>query len=191
MQDKCRPFKKECMTRNVRELTKEDVNLVIDYFLNSTPEHLLRLGVDETKLLPKKEWNDLILNDLEQPPEKRKFYYVIWEVNNIPIGHSNINDIIFGEQAYMHLHIWNPDDRQKGNGTYFIKRSLQYYFDKFILKIIYCQPSALNDAPNKTLERVGFTFIKKYETTPGWINFKQFVNLWVMEKNKFLELTAH
>ena len=44
------------MTRNVRELTKGDVNLVIDYFLNSAPEHLLRLGVDATKLPPEKEW---------------------------------------------------------------------------------------------------------------------------------------
>ena len=173
------------MTRNVRELTKGDVNLVIDYFLNSTPEHLLRLGVDATKLPPEKEWETIISEDLEQPPEKRKFYYVIWEINDVPVGHSNINDIVFGQQAYMHLHLWNPGDRQKGNGTYFIAGSLQYYFEKFRLEKIYCQPNAANDAPNKTLEKAGFTFIKKYETIPGWLNFKQHVNLWVMEKNKF------
>lgn len=169
------------MTRNVRELTKDDVDLIIDYFLNSTPEHLLRLGVDETKLPGKNEWRIIILNDLEQPLEKRKFYYVIWEVNDIPVGHSNINDIVFGRQALMHLHLWNPDDRRKGNGTYFIKESLNTYFKKFRLEKIYCQPNALNDAPNKTLERVGFTFLKKYETIPGWLNYKQFVNLWVLE----------
>ena len=103
----------------------------------------------------------------------------------MPVGHSNINDIVFGQQAYMHLHLWNPGDRQKGNGTYFIAGSLQYYFEKFRLEKIYCQPNAANDAPNKTLEKAGFTFIKKYETIPGWLNFKQHVNLWVMEKNKF------
>lgn len=175
------------MKRNVRELTKNDLSLIIDYFHNSTPEHLLRLGVDETKLPQKEEWRNLILSDLEQPPEKRKFYYVTWEVNDIPVGHSNINDIAFGREAYMHLHIWKPGERQKGNGTYFVKGSLKYYFEKFRLERIYCQPNASNDAPNKTLENAGFTFVKKYETIPGWLNFKQHVILWVMEKNKFEE----
>ena len=173
------------MKRNVRELTKDDVNLIIDYFLNSTPEHLLRLGVDENKLPGKDQWIKIIIDDLELPLEKRKFYYVIWEVNSIPVGHSNINDIAFGREAFMHLHIWNTGERQKGNGAYFVKESLKYYFEKFRLERIYCQPNASNVAPNKTLEKAGFAFIKKYETIPGWLNFKQDVNLWVMEKSKF------
>ena len=171
------------MTRNVRELTKDDAHLAIDYFLNATQEHLLRLGVDGAKLPAKKEWEKIISEDLEQPFEKRKFYYVIWEIDNIPVGHSNINDIVFGQQAYMHLHLWDPGARQKGNGTYFVAASLQYYFEKFRLEKIYCQPNAENEAPNKTLEKAGFTFVKKYETIPGWLNFKQHVNLWVMEKS--------
>ncbi|HUS01483.1 MAG TPA: GNAT family N-acetyltransferase [Chitinophagaceae bacterium] len=173
------------MKRNVRELTKVDVNLIIDYFLNSTPENLSLLGVDENKLPGKNQWNKIIIDDLELLPEKRKFYYVIWEVNDIPVGHSNINDIVFGREAFMHLHIWYPGERQKGNGTYFVKESLKCYFEKFKLERIYCQPNASNDAPNKTLEKAGFTFIKKYETIPGWLNFNQHVNLWVMEKNIF------
>ncbi len=173
------------MTRHVRDMIKEDVDLIIDYFLNSTPEHLLQLGVDRTKLPAKTEWRKIIVDDLEQPLGKRKFYYIIWQLNDVPVGHSYIGDIMFGKHAFMHLHLWNTDNRQKGNGTHFIKESLKNYFEKFNLEKIFCQPNALNNAPNKTMEKAGFEFIKKYETIPSWINFKQFVNLWVLEKSKF------
>ncbi len=115
---------------------------------------------------------------------------MIWQINDIPVGHSHINNIIFGKQAYMHLHLWNSYNRQKGNGTYYVTESLKYYFEKFRLEKIFCQPNSLNNAPNKTLERAGFEFIKTYETIPGWLNFKQFVNLWRLEQIKFYNLQA-
>ena len=71
----------------------------------------------------------------------------------------------------MHLHMWHPHNRQKGDGTYFIRQSLFYYFQKFKLKKLYCQPYALNPAPNQTLANAGFEFIKKYETIPGLVKF--------------------
>ena len=83
----------------------------------------------------------------------------------------------------MHIHLWHSDNRKKGDGSYFIKESLFYYFQKFKLQKLFCQPYALNPAPNKTLHNAGFEFIKKYETIPGWLNFKQFVNLWVLDSN--------
>lgn len=151
------------MLRNVRELTMDDIELVIDYFLCASPQYLLQLGVDASKLPPKNEWQKIIADDLEQPFEKRKLYYVIWEIDNISVGHSHINEIDFGRHAYMHLHLWDANSRQKGNGTYFVSRSLQYYFKNFRLEKIYSQPYALNPAPNKTLEKAGFTFVKRYE----------------------------
>lgn len=173
------------MTRSVREMTKNDVNLIIDYFLKSDPEFLKGRGVDINKLPGKKEWRKILLDELEKPVEFKKLYYLIWEINGTPVGHSHINDIIFGEEAYMHLHLWHPDDRQKGNGSYFLKESLFYYFKNFNLNHLFCQPYALNPAPNRTLERVGFKFIKNYETIPSWINFKQHVNLWEMNQIQF------
>jgi RimJ/RimL family protein N-acetyltransferase len=173
------------MTRTVREIIKTDINLIIDYFLNSTPEFLTKMGVDVSKLPGRMEWSKIILDDLERPPELKKLYYVTWEIDGIPLGHSNINNIIFGNEAYMHLHLWDTCNRGKGDGTWFIKQSLFYYFNIFKLKKIFCQPYALNVAPNKTLRNAGFTFIKKYETTPGWLNFKQWVNLWVLDSDNY------
>jgi hypothetical protein len=50
---------------------------------------------------------------------------------------------------------------------------------------LYCEPYALNPAPNKTLEKLGFKFLKTYTTIPGWINFEQEVNLWELKNNIF------
>jgi RimJ/RimL family protein N-acetyltransferase len=173
------------MTRSVREMTKNDIQSIIDYFLESSPEFLRGMGADVNKLPGKEEWSKIILGDFEKQAESKKLYYVIWQLNDIPVGHSNINDIIFGKEAYMHVHLWHPDNRNKGDGSYFIKESLIYYFKIFKLQKLFCQPYALNPAPNKTLHNIGFEFIKKYETIPGWLNFKQFVNLWVLDRNRF------
>ena len=173
------------MIRSVREITKADFNLIIDYFLGSSPEFLKALGVDINKLPAKKEWERIISDDFAQPPEQKKLYYVIWQMEGVSVGHSNINDIVFGKEAYMHLHLWHAGNRNKGDGTYFIKESLGYYFGKFDLQKIFCQPYALNPAPNHTLKKAGFRFIKTYETIPGWLNFKQPVNLWELNCNEF------
>jgi hypothetical protein len=66
--------------------------------------------------------------------------------------------------------------------------TLPYYFHNFKLRILYCEPSALNPGPNRTLKKSGFDFIKSYDTTPGWINFYQTVNRWAMTREKFSAL---
>lgn len=167
-----------------------DINLIIDYFLGSGHEYLKSLGVDVNKLPAKKEWEGIISNDLVQPPERRKLYYVIWQKDEIPVGHSHINDIVFGKEAYMHLHLWHAANRNKGDGSYFVRESLRYYFAKFNLQKIFCQPYALNPAPNRTLKKTGFKFIKTYETVPGWLNFKQPVNLWELDREEFHQIAG-
>lgn len=168
----------------VRELEAGEVDLVIDYFTSASPEFLAGMGADVRKLPEKAEWRKIILDDLEKPLKKRNFYYLIWELGGKPVGHSNINKIIFGKEAYMHLHLWNPDKRQKGLGRLFVERTLPYYFEKFELEELFCEPYALNPGPNKVLEKTGFEFVKQYETIPGWINFYQTVNRWVIKREK-------
>ena len=50
----------------------------------------------------------------------------------------------------------------------------------FNLLKLFSQPYALNPAPNRTLQKVGFKYLKTYETTPSWINFRQPVTLWLL-----------
>jgi len=111
-------------------------------------------------------------------------------MDGVPIGHSNVNDVIYGQQATMHLHIWQSANRQKGIGSTLISKSLPFYFEQLQLKKLFCEPYALNPAPNKTLKKIGFELLKNYRTTPGGINFEQEVNRWVLTKERYLQL-AH
>jgi len=173
---------------SVRELQKEDIDLITDYWLVSDPEFLQGMGVDMNKVPGRDKWKEMLSEQLNQSYNEKKSYCIIWQMDNIPIGHSNINKIIFGEQAYMHLHIWNADTRKKGFGIAFMKMTLPWFFEKYKLKKLYCEPYALNPAPNKILEKTGFKFIKEYITTPGWLNFEQPVNLWMMSDDRFKKI---
>ncbi len=173
---------------SVRELQREDIDPITNYWLSSDSAFLKAMGVDINKIPGRDEWKDMLLEQLSNPYEEKKSYCIIWQVDNKPVGHSNINKIIFGEEAYMHLHIWYKDIRNKSFGIKFIKMTLPWFFEKYKLKKLYCEPYALNPAPNKILEKAGFEFEKKYVTTPGWLNFEQPVNLWVLSYDRFKKL---
>jgi RimJ/RimL family protein N-acetyltransferase len=88
----------------------------------------------------------------------------------------------------MHLHLWKSKNRKKGIGTELVRKSIPFYFENFKIEKLICEPYALNPAPNKTLEKIGFEFIKKYRTIPGSLNFEQDVNRWELTKEKFESL---
>jgi RimJ/RimL family protein N-acetyltransferase len=88
----------------------------------------------------------------------------------------------------MHLHMWRKDVRKNGHGLELMRMSIPYYFNEFKLKTLYCEPYALNEAPNKTLPKLGFDFVKRYDTIPGWISFHQPVNRWKLDEDKFRKL---
>lgn len=170
---------------SVREIRETDFESIVDYFLKADKDFLSGMGVDACKLPQREEWLKILSDEYQQPIKNKKIFYVIWALSDEPVGHSNVNKIIYDHEAYMHLHLWHRGKRQKGMGGEFIKMSLPYYFDNFKLKKLYCEPYALNPAPNRTLNKSGFDFIEQYETVPGWLNFHQPVNKWCMDLKKY------
>lgn len=162
----------------------DEVDLMISYFLSADHGFLNGLGVDPEKLPGAEEWRLVLKNDFDRPLEKKQFFYLIWELGGTPAGHSNIGDIIYGQEAYMHLHMWSPDKRRQGHGSHFVRESIKIYFQTFNLKRLFCQPYSLNIAPNKTLVKIGFEFMKTYNTVPSRINFHQSVNKWILTKER-------
>lgn len=170
---------------SVRELMVEDIEHIIQYWLRSDEEFMKNMGVDTTKIPAAEMWREMLNEQIVQPYTEKQSYCIIWLINNQPVGHSNVNQIIFGREAYMHLHIWKPGERKKGAGTALVKKTIPFFFKNLQLQTLYCQPYALNAAPNKTIENAGFEFVKQYRTIPGWLNFEQDVNLWKLSKEKF------
>jgi RimJ/RimL family protein N-acetyltransferase len=163
---------------SVREIKESDIPLIINYWLTAEPAFLTGMGVDLDKMPLKEEWRPMLTEQIQLPYEQKKSYCTIWELNGKPIGHCNVNNISFGEEASMHLHIWYADERKTGLGVQFIKMSLPFFFKNLLLKKICCDPYAHNPAPNKTLSKAGFTFIKEYFGFPGSFSFEQPANHW-------------
>ncbi len=132
-------------------------------------------------MIGSKNLNWILINPLTE----KEFYYILWLFDNQPIGHSNINQIKFGNTATMHLHLWDSATRKKGLGIQFLRMTVPYYFKKFNLKKLICEPYSKNVAPNKVLKKLGFEWVRTYDTTPGQINFHQTVNRYELNKEHF------
>lgn len=163
-------------------MTLQEVVIRIRYFHEASDEHLISLGVDRTLLPKPDDWLAFHERDYARPPSDRESYAVLWELDHHAVGFSTLDRIVFGDQAFMHLHIVNEPDRRRGLGTEFVKRSVDVYFRVFHLYRLCCEPNALNVAPNRTLQRAGFTYVFSHETVPGPINFRQVATRWVLPR---------
>lgn len=134
------------------------------------------------------ELQKALTEQMNIPIHEKMSYTLIWELDGKQVGHSNINKIEFGKKAFIHFHLWKSEIRQKGIGTEFVIKSLPHFFDNFNLKQLFCDPYALNPAPNKALEKIGFKFKRQYTTIPGAQNFKQEVKLWKLTKNHYKKI---
>lgn len=175
---------------SIRPAEVQDYKFIVDYFRTGSDDFLSGMGVERSKLPERDAWLQLLSDNHELPLEQRTLYYIIWMVDNEPIGHSNINKIIFAEEAYMHLHMWRSDVRTRGYGLQLINQCLPQYFKIFRLQRLWCEPYGLNAAPNKTLKKAGFSLVKTYDTIPGWISFHQPVNRWCMTREQFDQLQS-
>ncbi len=170
------------MILTVREMALAETELIINYFHHASPEHLEMLGVDPTRIPRPEARRDAFRRDFALPVEKRSGAYVIWLANDAPVGFSTCNKIVFGEHAYMHLHVVEAGRRMQGIGTECVKRSIPIYFDRLKLQRLFCEPNAFNVGPNRALQKAGFKYLKTHMTVPGPLNYHQAVTRWVIER---------
>ena len=173
---------------SVRELQHSDIDYIIQYWMTASESYLEGMGVDINKLPQREQFIQFLTDQINCPIETRKSYTIIWQLDNRPIGHCNTNPTTFGEEALMHLHIWNNEKRKSGLGLQFVRMTLPWFFNNLQLKNLYCQPYALNPGPNKTLQKAGFMLEKEFVTIPGAFNFEQPVKRWHMSKEMFGQL---
>jgi RimJ/RimL family protein N-acetyltransferase len=165
-----------------REMQPAEVDIVIDYFHDASDEHLDRLGVDRALLPARTAWREFYAHDCARPLPERSIFWLAWESDDEIIGFSSADQISFGEQAFMHLHILRPDRRRCGLGVQFVRQSATIYFRVLELQRLFSQPNALNVAPNRTLQRAGFQYVLSEHTIPGPINCPQVVTRWVLKR---------
>lgn len=163
----------------VRPMGVDDLDVRLRYFHEAADEHLQVLGVDRSKLVTLEAWRRSFEEQLARPVPERTDHGLIWEADGEAIGFSTADRIVFGDQAYMHLHLLHAEDRRRGYGCELVRRSTRTYVELFGLARLFCEPHAFNTAPNRTLQAAGFRYVSTQRTTPAALNFEQVTNLWV------------
>lgn len=165
----------------VREMTPDDVGVRIDYFHSASDDFLEMLGVDRARLPSRDEWHREFEADYGLPAAERKHFGLMWLIDAQIVGFGTLDKIRFGEEARMHLHVIEPLERKRGLGMQFVQQSVPVFFETFRLTRLYCEPNALNVAPNRTLQAAGFRYESSHFGTPGPINFPQVTTRWMQQ----------
>jgi RimJ/RimL family protein N-acetyltransferase len=84
----------------------------------------------------------------------------------------------------MHLHVVDPQHRRAGIGLRCVRDTVRLYFDFLQLERLFCEPNVFNVAPNRTLQRAGFPYVKTHMTVPGRLNYHQAVTRWVIDASR-------
>ena len=151
------------MTRDidfaVRPLELSDIPHIVNYWLESSPEALVRMGADASKMPPVEQFEISLKSTLGHANQDAKVAYQIWLVNGISIGFSSLKNIQFGESGEMHLHMWNSSFRGKGYGAILFCLSAMNFYKEFRLKTIKCEPIASNPMPNRMFHKIGFPLV--------------------------------
>jgi RimJ/RimL family protein N-acetyltransferase len=166
---------------SVREMQHDDITHIVNYWQTADADYLRSMGADPDLVPAALPLTQMLAKQLELSYEEKQSYGIIWLLDGKPVGHCNVNKIVFGKEAYMHLHIWDATVRRMGLGLQFVQLTVPYFFKNMQLQTLYGEPYALNPAPNKLLPKAGFRFVRTYVTVPGSLNFEQQVNLWEMK----------
>jgi RimJ/RimL family protein N-acetyltransferase len=177
------------MNFSIRTSTENDLIQIANYFTTKTDEYWLNMGVDPNKLPKKEEWLKRLGQEFHKPLKEKQLYYLIWIVDGKAVGHSNINKIKYGQEAEIHLHLWDTKNTKKGIGMSLLKLSIKKYFEVFKLSKLFCQPYTNNVAPNVIIPKLGFEFMHSLRPIPiGWIHLDVEMNRYVLTKEKFNSL---
>jgi len=115
-----------------------DYEHMVDYFLDSDEAFLRGMGVDPKKLPPRDEWVESAMLDHARPDGEKNRSYLAWVLDGAFVGHSSINQIKVGEEAFIHLHLWVCDLRRSGLGSRFLHASVTEFMRRFRLKRLGC-----------------------------------------------------
>ena len=85
---------------SIRELQATDIPLLTNYWLNADEDYMRSMGVDLNKMPSREQWEQMLTTQLAQDYSEKQAFAIIWELDGQPIGHSNVNKIVFGEEAF-------------------------------------------------------------------------------------------
>ena len=165
----------------VRQMSVDEANLVVDYFVGASVQSLAAIGLDASRLPTRNAWISHLAQDWSRPAERRESSGVVWEIDQSLIGFSTLTDIRFGDSASVHLHIFDEANRGRGYGTLFVRLAAEWFADEFCLLRVYSEPNAFNTPANRALQGAGFRWVSTQESEPDNLSLMQTTNRWVRD----------
>jgi RimJ/RimL family protein N-acetyltransferase len=168
----------------------EDIPYIVSYWFENSDTNLIQMGADKTKFHSSEEFSNSLRKICNSPLENVKHFYMIWLIDNKPIGYNALKDIVKNGIAHMHLHMWNTEYRGKGYGAKLFCMAALEFYQIFNLKMILCEPRSSNPMPNKMLTKIGFEKWKTYLSTASELSLTCELNSYIIDSNvarNFLE----
>jgi ribosomal-protein-alanine N-acetyltransferase len=172
----------------VRDVSPADIPLLNTYWTNQTLSDVERLSLDPDRIPSRLLDASVIDAHIRRPFVERVHDLLIWELNASAVGMSSIRNLRYGDYGEIHLHMIVPEQRRSGYGQRFFAISLREFFRRFELRMIACEPSSRNPAPNRLLQRLGFAVARTYRTVPSDINVEHEVNRYEITRDLLAEL---
>jgi RimJ/RimL family protein N-acetyltransferase len=147
---------------SIRALEEVDITYVVSYWHSLSEDDIKRMGIDPTRIPSADIFREKLRAQLTMPSDQHQTFYMIWLIDNQPVGYACLKDIKIGESGSLHLHMWSKEYRGKGYGGQLFCLSALDFYNRFSLKRIICEPRASNPMPNRMLQGVGFPLIKTH-----------------------------
>jgi RimJ/RimL family protein N-acetyltransferase len=148
------------MQLSVRPLVTEDFDKFIGYWTGLSHQDIERMGIAVDRMPSAEQMRKDLEVIATQSIEQLSNFILVWSVNGEAVGHSSLREMVRGERASVHLHMWRADLRGKGYGPRLFCLAALDFYERFALRNMICEPKSDNPFPNRMLRKIGFPLIR-------------------------------
>jgi len=137
----------------IRAMREEDVPKLVAYWHESSPDYLVQMGVDLTKLSSREATERKFLGAIAGDGP-RKHVAMVVELDGRLIAYTNA--YVDDEQTgYPHVHVLDPELRRHGLARQLFATVIRLYFEHYKLRKLILQTNPENVGVNAMLQSFG------------------------------------
>lgn len=145
----------------LRDLSEEDIPLVLNYWFRSPTGFIESIGVDIAKLPQEVEMEktltELCRENKKLPSSKLHALAIVYE--NQAIGVHTIHPLVENDFGIFHAHIWKPELRRQGLALVTYPKACLTFIRRFGLKRILFKTPIQNTGAIRVKEKLGIRYI--------------------------------
>lgn len=155
----------------MRDMTKDDIPHILDYWFNSPPSFIDGMGIDLQKLPERSDLGGILAKQIDNNSklESTKLSTLVGLLDGVPKGHCLLHPIVENDHGYFHAHIWTPEERNQGRGLLAYTLACKEFVKRFNLKKIVTKIPTQNISAIRINEKLGIPYIGEVELNQGLV----------------------